>query len=100
MTTQVRHLPEDHRFEIEIDGTRAGLAAYRMTDGRWVFTHTEVDDGHEGEGLGSQLVQGALDHVRGEGGRIVPLCPFVRSWVERHREYADLVDQEMLAELE
>ena len=45
-------------------------------------------------------MQGALDHVRGEGGRIVPLCPFVRSWLERHPEYADLVDQEMLTELE
>jgi predicted GNAT family acetyltransferase len=42
-------------------------------------------------GLGSRLVRAALDDVRSQGGRVVPLCPFVRGWIERHPDYADLV---------
>ncbi len=68
-----------------------------MTEDRYVFTHTEVEDGHEGEGLGSLLVKEALDDVRARGGQIVPVCPFVTAYIERHQEYADLVDKELTA---
>jgi hypothetical protein len=37
-------------------------------------------------------VRAALDDVRSRGGTVVPLCPFVRGWIERHPEYRDLVD--------
>ena len=55
-----------------------------------VFVHTEVDDAFEGQGVGSLLVRQALDSVRGEGLRVVAQCPFVKAWIERHPEYADL----------
>ncbi|HEY0400428.1 MAG TPA: GNAT family N-acetyltransferase, partial [Blastococcus sp.] len=56
-----------------------------------VFTHTEVDPDAGQDGLGSTLVRAALDDVRGRGGSVVPQCSFVRGWIERHPEYADLV---------
>ena len=46
----------------------------------------------EGHGGGSTLVEAALDRVRDEGLRVVPRCPFVASYIERHPAYADLVD--------
>jgi predicted GNAT family acetyltransferase len=36
-------------------------------------------------------VQAALDDVRARGGSVVASCPFVRGWIERHQQYADLV---------
>ena len=42
-------------------------------------------------GVGSTLVRAALDDVRAQGGSVVPQCPFVRGWIERHQDYADLV---------
>ena len=91
METTVRDAPEAQRYEI-LDGERVlGLAAYERRGDTLVFTHTEVDP-HAGEsGLGSTLVRAALDDVRSHGGRVVPLCPFVRGWIQRHPEYADLV---------
>jgi predicted GNAT family acetyltransferase len=80
-----------HRYEITVDGVLAGFAAYRDRDGRRVFTHTEISPKFEGRGLGSQLVRAALDDVRNRGLLVVPLCPFVRSWLESHEGYADLV---------
>ena len=50
-----------------------------------------VPDAEE-SGLGSTLVRGALDDVRSRGGSVVPRCSFVRGWIDRHPDYADLVD--------
>ena len=77
MTTQVNDVPDRGRFEITVDGRAAGFAAYRRENDVVTFTHTEVDDAYEGQGLGSQLVGEALD--------------IVRSYVERHPEYQDLL---------
>lgn len=92
-TRTVVDAPDQHRFELWLDGADhpAGIAEYRLEDGTYVFFHTEVEDGHEGEGLGSVLAQGALDAVRGRGATLVPQCPFIARWIERHPDYGDLV---------
>ena len=87
----VRDAPERSRFEIDVDGSVVGFAAYRPKPGLLVFTHTEIDDAVEGRGLGSTLVRSALDTVRARGLAIRPDCPFVRAFVARHPEYLDLV---------
>jgi uncharacterized protein len=55
------------------------------------LVHTEVEPRHEGRGFASRLVAGALDDIRARGLGVVPTCPFVRSYLERHPEYGDLV---------
>jgi predicted GNAT family acetyltransferase len=88
----VRNAPESDRYEI-VDGDRVlGIAAYTHRGSTLVFTHTEVDPDSGHEGVGSTLVRGALDDVRAHGGTVVPQCPFVRGWIDRHAEYADLVE--------
>lgn len=89
---QIRNNESENRYEVFVDGAQAGFAAYRLTQGTIVFTHTEVDDAFEGQGIGSALARGALDDVRRDGTRRVkPLCPFIASWIENHPDYADLV---------
>jgi uncharacterized protein len=91
METTVRDNPEDSRYEIR-DGDRVlGLAAYERRGETTVFTHTEIDPDAGQDGLGSTLVRAALDDVRGRGGSVVAQCSFVRGWIERHPDYADLV---------
>lgn len=79
------------RFEIRSDGELAGFAAYRAAPGRITFTHTEIADGFAGRGLGGVLVRAALDAARSRGQAVYPECPFVRSWIAKHPDYADLV---------
>ena len=87
----VRDNPDLSRFEAYVDGRLAGFSAYELSDGVITFTHTEVDDEFEGQGVGSALVRRELDVVRAPGGRRVrPLCPFVRAWIDKHPDYADL----------
>lgn len=96
----VDDVPDRERYEITVDGSAAGFAQYVRRGGRTLFVHTEIDAGHEGQGLGGRLVGAALDAERRAGRRIVPLCPFVAKYVERHPEYQDLVDQRALAVLD
>jgi uncharacterized protein len=96
---QIRHEPENDRYIVEVDDQQRGEALYERRDGRVVFTHTEIDDSLEGQGVGSRLASFALDDVRASGAQVVPMCPFIASFIERHDEYADLVDEAMLAAL-
>jgi predicted GNAT family acetyltransferase len=83
--------PQRHVFLAVLDdGTEAGGAYYRRRDGVVTFTHTAVDPAFEGQGIGSRLARGALERVRDAGERFVPLCPFIRAYVERHHDYDDL----------
>lgn len=91
MTVEVRDVPERHRFEVYDGDQRAGFVTYRLADGEITFVHTEVDPAFEGKGLAGQLVKAALDDVRGRGLRVIPECPYVRRYIDRHPEYADLV---------
>jgi predicted GNAT family acetyltransferase len=87
----VQDSAERLRYEASTEsGVVAGFAEYEDVLGVRVFTHTEVDDAFEGQGIGSALARAALDDVRERGMRIRPLCPFIRSYVEKHPEYADL----------
>jgi uncharacterized protein len=91
METTVQNAPESSRYEIR-DGERVlGIAAYERRGDTVVFTHTEVDPDAGESGLGSTLVRSALDDVRSQGGSVVAQCSFVRGWIQRHQEYADLV---------
>jgi predicted GNAT family acetyltransferase len=88
----LRHNPDQHRYEAWLDGQLAGATQYRLRTGEIVFTHTEVDDAFEGHGVGSSLARFALDDVRAVGERrVVPRCPFMRAWIDKHPDYADLV---------
>ena len=94
--TEVRDDPERRRFEVVVDGEVAGFSRYQRRGGRIIFLHTEIDPAHEGKGLGSILARGALDAAREAGEPVVPRCPFIAAYIERHQEYADLVDRDLL----
>lgn len=88
----VEHDEPHRRYVLRIGADEAGTLTYSVGGDRVVLEHTVVDTDRQEKGLGSQLVQHALDDVRAAGRRVVPQCPFVRSFIERHPQYADLVD--------
>ena len=88
--SEVRNNEGAGRYELEVDGQLA-LAAYRLSDGRITFTHTEVPEALEGRGIGSTLIKAALDDVRAKGLKAVPACAFVKHYMEKHPEVQDLL---------
>lgn len=83
--------PAERRYEAYLDGALAGWVTYRLVAGRVVFVHTEVDPTFAGRGVGTRLAAGALDDVRARGLKARAVCPFIAAYLERHREYADLI---------
>jgi predicted GNAT family acetyltransferase len=86
--------PAADRYEIRVDREPAGKLLYRLRPGLLALNHTEVDDRFEGEGVGSRLVTFALEDARRRGLAVLPFCPFVNDYIQRHREYVDLVPAE------
>jgi predicted GNAT family acetyltransferase len=86
----VRDNPGAERYEAEVDGGLA-VAAYRLGGDTIVFTHTEVPEELEGQGIAGQVVRFALDDARARGLRVEPRCPYVAEYIRRHPEYQDLV---------
>jgi predicted GNAT family acetyltransferase len=102
MATNITREEDDHgkgRYVLTVDGVEAGELVYRMHDDRRVLIHTGVEEAFEGQGLAGQLARRALDDARDEGTKIVPQCPFVRSYLERHPDDQPLVDAELTAQL-
>lgn len=89
----IRDDSERHRYELLVRGNPSGFLDYRIRDGAIVIMHTEVDRAVDGRGYGSRLAGHALDDARARGLRVIIRCPFVRSYVTGHPEYADLIDR-------
>jgi predicted GNAT family acetyltransferase len=84
--------PDRERFELRDGDEVIGFSQYKRRGGLIAFIHTEIDSDQEGEGLGSRLISEALDAVRAEGLRVLPFCPFVRAYIEKHpHPYLELV---------
>jgi uncharacterized protein len=83
--------PGESRYELVLDEHVVGEILYRLALDHLVLLHTEILPSLEGKGLGARLVAGALDDIRARGLHVVAFCPFVRSYIRRHPDYADLV---------
>ena len=63
-----------------------------IADDSVIVAHTEIDPQRGGQGFGSELVKGTLDHIRASGRTVIPTCPFTAEYIRRHPEYVDLVE--------
>jgi uncharacterized protein len=88
---QVADAPDRDRYELSIDGEVVGFTAYKARPGLIAFVHTEVDERLQGRGLADRLIRFALEDVRARGLAVLPFCPFVKAFIERHREFETLV---------
>ena len=87
----VRDNPEQNRYEAYVGSALAGFATYHSQPGLVTVLHTEIETAFEGQGIGSELVLRMLDDIRANGARVLPVCPFVLAFLQRHPQHADLV---------
>ena len=92
MGEEFRHNPEASRFEAWIDGRHVGTAGYTLHGGVASFDHTVVDPALNGQGIAGRMVAHAMDKVRAaDQWKVEPACSYIRLWLKRHPDYADLV---------
>lgn len=92
MPEAVRDNHARRRYELDVPGGQAFID-YRRNAGVVTMVHAEVPADVQGGGFGSTLVRGALLLAQEQGERVVPSCPFVAAYIERHPEFRDLVDR-------
>jgi len=90
MNDTVSDNPAQQRYELAVDG-HVAASYYEIADGVITFVHTEVPPELGGKGIGSKLIKGALDQVQAGGLKVIAQCPFVKAYIEKHPEYADLL---------
>jgi hypothetical protein len=86
----VTHNETTHRFEF----TGPGGVAYLQYERRGNvidLVHTLVPETMRGQGAAGHLAQAALEYARAEHLSVVPTCPFVKTYLDRHPEYQSLV---------
>jgi predicted GNAT family acetyltransferase len=91
---RVQDDPGGRRYELFVDGRRAGELGYRRRPGVVALVHTEVDPPLRRQGFGGELVRRVLDDIRARGELVVPRCPFVAAYIRSHPEYGRLVTVE------
>ncbi|TDC62481.1 N-acetyltransferase [Actinomadura sp. GC306] len=91
MSTEISDNAEQSRYEIRLDGELAGFVTYRKRDGKVSLDHTEVDPAFKGKGVGGSLARGVLDDLREKNLSVVPVCPFIAGWIDKHPDYRDMV---------
>lgn len=80
----------EHRYELVTEGHLAATY-YELADRVITFVHTEVPPELGGRGIGSKLIKGALDQVRADGFKVIATCEFVKGFIGKHPNYADLL---------
>jgi predicted GNAT family acetyltransferase len=88
----IRHNPDRERFEVLVAGNVIGKAAYKMYDAgdapQRIFYHTVINEEYGGQGLAGQLATVALNETVAAGISIVPVCPYIKKFLTKHRQYA------------
>lgn len=76
------------RYVISYPEGEAELTLSGVTETRAIADHTGVPKALEGRGIASRLVRRAVEDARTEGRTLVPLCPYVKAWAQRHPDDA------------
>ncbi|RVW10601.1 N-acetyltransferase [Prescottella agglutinans] len=96
MSDELDAQPEVHsdsrRYEIRVGNETAGFTEFVDSGDQRIFFHTEIDERFSGRGLASTLIRAALEDTTAHAKRIVPICPFVAGFLEKHDDFADHVD--------
>ncbi len=85
------HVPEKSRYELRTGDEVIGFADAEERDGVVVIPFVKVDSQYSGQGLGARLVRETLDDIRSRGLKVTPICGFAASFIDRNREYRDLL---------
>jgi len=92
MAISVTDVPDRERFEAHDEaGELAGFLTYQVTGAIIAYTHTQVLPAFEGKGVGSQIARAAMDDARARVRTVVPICPFLSKWLDKHHDFDDIV---------
>lgn len=82
------------QYEARIENAIAKIE-YKKEEGKIYLTHTEVPQSLAGKGIASKLLSKVLEDIERKELKLIPLCSFVASYLQRHPEWNKLVVQDV-----
>lgn len=90
MNYEVKNISEESRFEIDL-GDKTAYLDYHLSGDTITYIHAYTPPEYRGKGIAAQVAKYALDYARDHNLKIIPQCPYVRDYVQTHKEYQDLL---------
>ncbi|EQA64641.1 GNAT family N-acetyltransferase [Leptospira alexanderi] len=90
MNTRVIHSERESKFYTSL-GDHESYLLYKEEGDIWDLVSTYVPSELRGKGLAADLARTALDKARSLNKKIIPSCPYVVTFLNRHPNYNDLV---------
>ena len=91
---EVTHNTAENRFETWIDGQLSKLD-YMLDGDTIVMTHVGVYPEQRGQGVAGKLTQVALEYAKENSLRVIPMCPYIATYIHRNPQYIELTKQQM-----
>lgn len=80
------------KFFIEIDGHQEAEMTYTYAGpNKIIIDHTEVSEKLKGQSIGYKLVDVAVEFMRKNTLKAIPLCPFAAAVFKKKEEYNDVL---------
>jgi len=90
MNYEVKHLPEQSRFELDL-GDKAAYADYHLSGNTMTIFHVYTPPEYRGKGIAAIVTKYALDYVKEHNLKVIPQCPYARNYINKHPEYQSLL---------
>lgn len=79
-------------FYIEVNRkTEAKMTFVFAGNDKIIIDHTEVNEGNNGKGYGKIMVAKAVEFAREKNIKIIPLCPFAKSVINKTVDFQDIL---------
>lgn len=90
MEYKVRHDQEDCKFKATVDSHQSFIK-YSVSDGVIAILSTYVPPAVEGRGVAAELTKTVLEYARENNLKVKPVCSYAVTYMQRNREYQDLL---------
>ena len=93
MELEIQHNQEKRRFFTFVEERESYLTYDNHDDNVLNFNHTYVPFNLRGRGIAAKIVGYALEYARENNFKIIPSCSYVRVFIEKNKQFTDLVKE-------
>ncbi len=90
MENKIEDDTRHHRYTMNENGQTV-FTTYRREGDLVQLLHVEAPEALRGTGAAGRFMQALMEHLRAQKLKAVPVCSYAVSWLERHKEFHDLI---------
>ncbi|HEY8400623.1 MAG TPA: GNAT family N-acetyltransferase [Cytophagaceae bacterium] len=93
MKMDVKHLKEENKFFVVLEGFEASLNYKLVNEKSLEIVNTMVPNRLRGKGIGKELILSVFNYAKTNNLSIIPSCPFAVKFIEMNRQFSIFCQQ-------